>query len=76
MWYFRDNSILSLQKWVRLLLRPFKQLYNILDLRKVCDKLFDNLNVISDLDIKRELILSIPDIVLDSEDHNVHEELW
>lgn len=76
MWYFRDNSILSLQKWVRLLLRPFKQLYSILDLRKVCNKLFDNLNVMSDPDIKRELILSIPDIVLDSDDHNAHEELW
>jgi len=30
----------------------------------------------SDLDIKRELILSIPDIVLDSDEHNAHEELW
>lgn len=29
-----------------------------------------------DLDMKRELILSIPDIVLDSEDHDVNEELW
>jgi len=30
----------------------------------------------TDIDIKRELILSIPDIVLDSEDHDVLEELW
>lgn len=46
-----------------------------MDLKKVCNKLFDNLNVISDIDIKRELVLSIPDIVLDSEDHDSHEEL-
>lgn len=65
-----------MQKWVRLLLRPFKQLYCIMDLRKVCSKLFDNLNVISDLEIKRELILSIPDIVLDNDDHDAHDELW
>lgn len=75
-WYFRDDSLLSIQKWVRLLLKPFKQLYSIMDLKKVCNKLFDNLNVISDLDIKRELILSIPDIVLDSDDHDSHDELW
>lgn len=47
-----------------------------MDLRKVCNKLFDNLNVISDIDIKRELILSIPDIVLDNDDHDAHNELW
>lgn len=73
---FRNDSDLSVQKWVRLLLRPFKQLYSIMDLRKVCNKLFDNLNVISDLDIKRELILSIPDIVLDNDDHDAQDELW
>lgn len=75
-WYFRDDSILSIQKWVRLLLKPFKQLYSIMDLKKVCNKLFDNLNIMSDLDIKRELVLSIPDIVLDSDDHDSHDELW
>lgn len=74
--YYRDYTVLSIQKWVRLLLRPFKHLYSIIDLRKVCNKLFDNLNVMSDLDIKRELILSIPDIVLDSEDHDAHDGLW
>lgn len=47
-----------------------------MDLRKVCNKLFDNLNVMPDVDIKRELILSIPDIVLDSEDHDAQDELW
>lgn len=47
-----------------------------MDLRKVCNKFFDTLNVMSDLDIKREMILSIPDIVLDSDDHEAHEELW
>lgn len=75
-WYFREDSILSIHKWVRLLLKPFKQLYSIVDLRKVCNKLFDNLNVIPDIDIKRELVMTIPDIVLDSVDHDAHDELW
>lgn len=70
-----DNSVLPVQKWVRLLIRPFKYLYTVLDLRKTCNKLFDSLYVMSDIDIKRELILSIPDIVLDSEDHDALEEL-
>lgn len=56
--------------------RPFMQLYSVMDLRKICNKLFDNLIVMSDVDIKRELILSIPDIVLDSEDHDTSKELW
>lgn len=73
---FRDDSLLPVQKWVRLLIRPFKYQYTVLDLRKTCNKLFDSLYVMSDIDIKRELILSIPDIVLDSEDHDALEELW
>ncbi|XP_050428973.1 Fanconi anemia group D2 protein isoform X2 [Adelges cooleyi] len=69
------DSIMTTQKWVRLLLKPFKQLYSIIDLRKVCSKLFDNLTAVSDDDLKRELIASIPDIVLDSEEHDAHDEL-
>lgn len=29
-----------------------------------------------DIDIKRELVMTIPDIVLDNVDHDVHDELW
>lgn len=29
-----------------------------------------------DIDIKRELIMTIPDIVLDNVDHDAHDELW
>ncbi|VVC29458.1 Hypothetical protein CINCED_3A008880 [Cinara cedri] len=72
---FTEDSILSIHKWVRLLLKPFKQLYSIMDLKKVCNKLFDNLNVMPDIDIKRELVMTIPDIVLDNIDHDAHDEL-